>query len=115
MANKTLALNPNDWDLYLGEDGNIATVEGQAQKSQDVATSVKVWQGEYIFDTTRGLPYNLIMTKPVNRSLLQEYIGVEARRIDGVRGTTVVFNDFENRQLDFDVLVSTDEKPLGEG
>ena len=114
MADKTLALT-NDWDLYLGNDGNIATVAGQEQKSQDVATSVKVWQGEYIFDTTRGLPYNLVMANPINRSLLQEYIGVEARRIDGVRGTTVVFNDFENRQLDFDVLVSTEEKPLGEG
>lgn len=114
MADKTLALT-NDWDLYLGNDGNIATVTGQEQKSQDVATSVKIWQGEYVFDTTRGLPYNLVMANPVNRSLLQEYIGVEARRIDGVRGTTVVFNDFENRQLDFDVLVSTEEKPLGEG
>lgn len=114
MADKTLALT-NDWDLYLGNDGNIATVTGQEQKSQDAATSVKIWQGEYVFDTTRGLPYNLIMANPVNRSLLQEYIGVEARRIDGVRGTTVVFNDFENRQLDFDVLVSTEEKPLGEG
>lgn len=105
----TLALNEATWDLTLDNLGNIATKSDQRQKAQDVATSVKVYSGECVFDSERGLPYNLVMAEQVNRPLLQEYVNIETKRIDGVQNTEVVVNGLKDRELDFDILVSTED------
>lgn len=104
---QTIALRNND--LYLDEFGNIAIIEGQAQKAQDASTSIKVVKGECYFDTERGVPYNNVLGEPVNQSLIQEYVNSEAKRIEGVLGASAVFTSFDNRDLNFDILVSTEE------
>ena len=105
---KTLALDDNH-DLFLDEFGNLAFREGQYQKAQDVSTAVKTVRGEYVFDNTIGLPYDLIMGEPVNQSLVQEYVNEEAKRIDGVLGARVILNSLDDRVLDADILVSTED------
>ena len=44
----------------------------------------------------------------LNQSLIQEYMNIEAKRINDVLNTTVIFNELDNsRTLDYDILIST--------
>ena len=104
-----ITFGKNDsWDLEIDENGNFALKEGQEQIAQDVATSVKMYKGEYIFDVDRGVPYDTILGERLNQSLLQEFMNNEAKRINGVIATTVIFNSLDTqRELDYDILIST--------
>ena len=108
----TFALDENH-DIFLDKEGNIATKTGQEQIAQDVATACLLVEGEDRFDTTRGIPYNLVIGNPVNLSLLQEYVEREAMRCDdSVLSATITSDSFNNRtkrQLGFDIKVSTKE------
>lgn len=106
----TLALDNETWDLYLDDLGNIATKDGKPQISQDVASSVRVWEGEDIWDISRGLPYKyLIMGKNATQSNLSAYMNQEAKRIDGVRSTQLVVEENTNRTQKLDLLITTDD------
>ncbi len=103
----TFGLN-DSWDLEIDSEGNFALKEGQEQIAQDVATSVKMYRGEYVFDVNRGVPYDNLLGERLNNSLIQEYINIEAKRINDVLNTTVIFNELDNsRTLDYDILIST--------
>lgn len=102
----SLLLTP-DWDLQLDDMGNIATVSGGLQTAQDVATSCRVWKGEVLYDTERGVPYKeeILGQKP-NLSLLQADYETEAKRIDGVTSVEVVVDSFNNRELVPDIRIT---------
>lgn len=103
----TFGLN-DSLDLEIDSEGNFATKEGQEQIAQDVSTSVKMYRGEYVFDVNRGVPYENILGERLNQSLIQEYMNIEAKRINDVLNTTVIFNELDNsRTLDYDILIST--------
>lgn len=105
----TFGLN-DSWDLEINSEGNFAIKEGQEQIAQDVATSVKMYRGEYVFDVNRGVPYETVLGERLNQSLIQEYMNIEAKRINDVLNTTVIFNQLDNsRTLDYDILISTTE------
>lgn len=53
----SLAVNANN-DIYRDASGNIALVSGIAAAAQDSKNAVSVVLGEYLFDTTLGLPYD---------------------------------------------------------
>lgn len=105
-----ITLGKNDsWDIELDDNGNWAIKEGQEQIAQDVSTSVKMVKGEYVFDINRGVPYEQIFGERLNQSLIQEYMNTEAKRINGVLDTTVIFNSLDtSRNLDYDILISTE-------
>lgn len=100
----------DSWDIELDDNGNFALKEGQEQIAQDVATAVKIYKGEYVFDINRGVPFNDVLGERLNQALIQEYMNKEAKRINGVLNTTVIFNDFDSsRVLDYDILISTEQ------
>lgn len=104
---KTIGLVGND--IALDSKGNWMIKEGQAQKAQDASTSIKVWEGECVFDTERGVPYDLILGKQPNYPLIQEYVNQEGKRIEGVLNCKAEFDGLNNRNLDFNIQVTTDE------
>ena len=108
----SLSLTP-DWDIQLDDMGNIATVEGGLQTAQDVATSCRVWKGEALYDTERGVPYKEeILGQRPNLSLLQSDFENEAKRIEGVASVEVVIDSFDNRKLvpDIRITLENDEE-----
>lgn len=54
---KTLLLDQNEWDLTKDAAGNIAVAEAPYAIAQDVASAVRVFQGEVWYDTNQGMPY----------------------------------------------------------
>jgi len=53
----TLLLNPGTWDLMIDADGNIAMAAEPYANAQDVASAVRLFQGELYYDTEKGMPY----------------------------------------------------------
>ena len=92
---KTLGLNIL-WDLYVDENGNLAIKNGNDRLAQDVASSVRVFKGEIGFNTPRGVEYN----KPdLNKETLNYQMNKQARMVEGVDDSIVIFNQLENRVL----------------
>lgn len=92
---KTLALN-NLWDLYIDDFGNIAVKEGNERLAQDVASSVRVFKSEIGFDTSRGVEYN----KPdQNRETLNHQMNEQAKLVEGVESSVVIFEELTDRTL----------------
>lgn len=102
----SLKLTP-EWDLQLDAMGNIATINGGLQTAQDVATSCRVWKGEVVYDTERGVPYKeeIFGQKP-NLSLLQADYETEAKRIGGVASVEVVVDSFKDKKLVPDIRIT---------
>ena len=101
----TFKLDNKTWDISVNpETKNVATVDGNDQIAQDVASSVRVWNGEIPFDITRGIAYN----KPEElQGSLNFEMRDQAKLIDGVAGANVVFNKLSNRELDTTIYVTT--------
>ena len=102
----TWALESYSWDVYTDEVGNIALKSGNSRLAQDVASSVRVFTGELPFDIERGVDYN----KPdTNRQLLNDQMNQQARLIDGVQDSIVVFEELKDRKLKPVVYVTNEE------
>ena len=104
---KSLKLT-SQWDLTVDENGNIAMIDDGLQIAQDVATACRVWRGESLFDTTRGIPYKEeIMGNLPNMTVLQAYCSQEGTRINGAEIITIKDVSFENRVLKPDIQITT--------
>lgn len=57
MSNTTLLLDLTTWDLTLDSNGNIAVASAPYSLAQDAASACLLFLGEYIYDTTLGVPY----------------------------------------------------------
>lgn len=102
---KTIALDTN-WDIGIDNLRNIATVSGNDCLAQDVASSVRVFKGELPFDIDRGVNY----AKPdENRETLNYEMNEQARLVEGVADSVVVFEKLENRTLKPVVYVTNEE------
>ena len=55
--NTTLALDTATRDLVVNADRNIAIKDGGDSIAQDVASAIKLFEGELWYDTTKGVPY----------------------------------------------------------
>lgn len=53
----TLALTADNWDLCSDAAGNIAMCSNPYSVAQDVASALRLFQGEAWYDTTLGVPY----------------------------------------------------------
>jgi hypothetical protein len=96
----TLLLSRAEWDLTTDSSGNIAVASPPYAHAQDAASSMKLFRGEYIYDTTVGIPYFqqvLGKTPPINlvRSLHQ----AAAKSVPGVVSAKVYYTGLSNGQL----------------
>ena len=53
----TLLLDRTLWDLCLTTEGNIAVASEPYAIAQDVASAVRLFDGELWYDTIKGVPY----------------------------------------------------------
>ncbi len=53
----TMALDRTTWDLFTDSNGNWAMAEPPYAVAQDVASCVRTFTGDCIYDTTLGTPY----------------------------------------------------------
>jgi hypothetical protein len=53
----TMLLDRTLWDLTLDSSGNIAIASEPYSIAQDVASAIRLVQGELWYDTTQGIPY----------------------------------------------------------
>lgn len=53
----TLLLDQDTWDLTKDASGNIAVAGNPYSIAQDVASAVRVFQGELWYDVRQGMPY----------------------------------------------------------
>lgn len=53
----TMFLNPGTWDLDIDANGNIAMAGAPYAVAQDAASACRLWKGEAVYNTERGIPY----------------------------------------------------------
>ena len=58
-----LALNGN-WDIYLNNSGDLATVDKATELIQNITSALKLWIGEYQFNINLGIPYLALLSNP---------------------------------------------------
>lgn len=106
----TFALNEQG-DSYLDDNKNIAMIYGVDSVAQTVSTNLRMWLGEYDFNTTIGMPYNVILGEELNKLLLYTNIKnvVESVKYVTKVNTIDFIQDRENRKTTVTVNFDTIE------
>jgi len=107
----TLALDPAAWDLVLDTSGNLAVLSDPDSLAQDAASAIKLFLGEYYWDTTTGVPWLQQILSPPPPSappplaLLKELLIDAALTVPGVASAQVFIASFSNRSVTGQVQV----------
>ena len=81
----TIKLDTSSWDLTLNASGNIATQTDASAIAQDVASAIRLFEGELFYDVTLGVPYySQVLGKPYAQALVQGLINEAALTVPGV-------------------------------
>lgn len=81
----TLLLDPSTWDLLIDSAGNIAKASNPYAIAQDVASAIKLFEGELFFDNTKGVQYfEEIFKKPNPENTLVLQIEAAAKTVPEV-------------------------------
>lgn len=96
----TLLLDQAEWDLVLDISGNIAMASEPYSIAQDVASAIRVFEGDLWYDQTQGIPYfERVLGQAPSMQYLQSQIEARARTVPGVVQAQCVFVRVENRVL----------------
>ncbi len=98
MRYNTLLLDRDQWDLVLDANGNIALVKPEYALAQDVASAIKLFQGELYYNTSKGIPYweNVLGHYP-SIALMQSYFEGAALTVPGVVNVKCTISSFNDR------------------
>lgn len=97
----TLLLDRDTWDLTLDSNGNIAVASPPYALAQDVASAIRLFEGELWYDTTKGVPYfseilgeipsvGLMKARFVQAALTVPGIVAAVAYLDGIVGREVM-------------------------
>ena len=96
----TLYLDVESWDLALDANANIAIANAPYSIAQDVATSCRLWLGEYIYDITRGVPYEeYILGYMPPRNIFLSWLATEALTVPSISTATPVLSYNNNNRV----------------
>ena len=87
----TLTLN-DKWDIFVDENGNIATSAAAYAIAQNAANAVRLFTNDAYFNRTKGIPHFQIElgNKPApSRSTLTNRIRKAVMAVDGVLDTEI--------------------------
>lgn len=91
----TLLLSVDLWDLVADAAGNIAVATGPYALAQDVASAIRLFQGELWYDNSQGIPYfSTVLGKNPPISVFQQYMVRAALTVPGVVSATCVIESF---------------------
>jgi len=97
---KTLLLDQDTWDLLLDAEGNVALATEPYAVAQDVASAVKLFEGELWYDTSKGIPYfSQVLGYLPPPSLLYTYFKNAALTVPMVTTAQVVLNPLQDRTV----------------
>jgi hypothetical protein len=94
-------------DIYLDNNGNIATVSDEYAIIETVKTNIGLWLGEYIYNVAIGVDYNNILGQVINEPFLYSEISNAVKRVYGVLGIyNIKFKfDADKRVLNITIYV----------
>lgn len=97
---KTLLLDRDRWDLVLDASGNIAVATNPYSLAQDVASAIRLFQGELWYDTAKGIPYfDQILGKQPPLQLMKAWFIRLAITVPGVDRAVCYLESIINRQV----------------
>lgn len=96
---KTILLDTLLWDLVVDVRGNIALASEPYALAQDAASAVKTFLGEVWYDTTLGVPYQDILGKDPQLSLLKAKLVAAAEAVPGVVSAAVFITSIAERTV----------------
>jgi hypothetical protein len=107
IAQSTLLLTQDTWDLCLDASGNIAVASPPYAVAQDVASAIKTFLGEIYYDTGVGIPYfEQILGKSPPLQLVKSQFINAALTVPGVTSALVFFSSFTGRELSGQVQIT---------
>lgn len=105
----TFLLDRQTWDLCLDATGNIAIATEPYATAQSVACQSRIFQGEYWFDTTIGIPYfEQILGGAQPIQALKSKIAEAALSVPGVTSAQVYLNTIAAREVTGQIQFRTD-------
>ena len=105
----TLFLVPDTWDLAVDAAGNIAVATLPYSAAQDVASACRLWLGEALYDTTKGIPYKAgILGKMPPPSLLTDWYQEQCLTVPDIAEAVPVLQ-YENRNLTGQLLLTLND------
>lgn len=110
----TLLLDRQVWDLAIDIDGNIAMATQEYALAQDAASAIKLFSGEYWYNTTIGIPYFqqiLGFNPPIN--LMKQQMQNAALTVPGVVSSVVYIDSITNGQVSGQVQITDDLGNVG--
>jgi len=103
----SLALDPVTWDLVTDPAGNLAMVSGAARLAQDVATAIRTYAGEVIYDTTLGIRwFEDILGQTPNIALVKADCETAALTVPGVQSVQIFLTSVTQRGLSGQVQIT---------
>lgn len=105
MAN-TLLLDRTTWDCCVDASRNIAMAGEPYSLAQDAASAIRLFIGEYWYDTTLGIPYfQEVLGKNPSVNLLKSLFVAAAETVPDVASATVYLSAITNGQVSGQVQV----------
>ncbi len=96
----TILLDAIAWDLALDVNLNIAMASPPYACAQDVASEIRLFQGDDYYDTTHGVPYwQQVLGRWPPMSLFKSYMITAALLVPGIVKAKVFLSSFQNRVL----------------
>lgn len=98
-----------DGDLFLSDEGELATVTGPEELAQRIATTLNLVRGEWFLEITRGLPWQeTILTKHQDTTTVDAVLRAEIASIEGVAQVLAYASEYDPQsrtyRADFTVL-----------
>lgn len=108
MAN-TILLDQTTWDLCLDAAGHIALAAEPYALAQAAACQIKLFEGEYWYDTTLGVPYlsSIMGITPIPLTFIKQALAEAALDVPNVASAEVFVSGIVNRVLTGQVQVKS--------
>ena len=102
-----MLLDRTAWDLCITSSGNIAMASEPYSLAQDAASAIRLFIGEYWYDTSLGIPYfEQVLGKNPPINLLRTLFIDAALTVPGVASATVFFSSVQNGQVSGQVQIT---------
>jgi hypothetical protein len=98
MLTNSLFLLPSTWDLALDASQNIAVCSTPYAQAQDAACACRLWQGEAIYNTSIGLPYDTAILGNLPPSgILASWLEQASLKVPGIANAQAIlqFSDYQ--------------------